>query len=96
MHAYMAWLTLNNLHCKLHPKLWQRAQQEFGGLKGHTCNLMALDSNTMTDQDGLLLPHFTPHPSHPVVSISLRKIYQVGPRFWSVPTFFRLSLSLSL
>ena len=92
----MAWLTLNNLHCKLHPKLWQRAQQEFGGLKGHTCNLMALDSNTMTDQDGFLLPHFTPHPSHPVVSISLRKIYQVGPRFWSVPTFFRLSLSLSL
>ena len=24
---------------------------------------MALDSNAMTDQDGSLLPHFTPHPS---------------------------------
>ena len=49
--------------CKLHPKLSQRVQQEFCGPKGHTCDLMALDSNGMTDQDGSLLPHFTPHPS---------------------------------
>ena len=49
--------------CKLHPKLWQRVHQEFCGPKGHTCELMALDSNAMTEQDGSLLPHFTPHPS---------------------------------
>ena len=30
---------------------------------------------------------------NPVVSISLRKIYQVEPRFWSTLTFSRLSLS---
>ena len=41
---------LTTLDCKLHPK-------------SHTCDLMALDSNAMTDQDGSLLPHFTPHPS---------------------------------
>ena len=54
---------LTTLDCKLHPKLWKRVQQEFGGPKGHTYDLMALDSNAMTDQDGSLLPHFTPHPS---------------------------------
>ena len=54
---------LTTLDCKLHPKLWQRVQQEFGGPKGHTCDLMALDSNAKTDPDGSLLPHFTPHPS---------------------------------
>ena len=30
---------------------------------------------------------------NPVVSISLRKIYQVEPRFWSTLTFSRLFLS---
>ena len=52
---------LTTLDCKLHPQLWQRVQ-EFGGPKGDTCDLMALDSNAMTDQDGSLLLHFTPHP----------------------------------
>ena len=40
-----------------------RVQQEFGGPKGHTCDLMALDSNAMTGQDGSLASHLTPHPS---------------------------------
>ena len=31
------------LDCKLHPRLWHRVQKEFGGPKGHTCDLMALD-----------------------------------------------------
>ena len=85
---------LTTLDCKLHPKLWQRVQQEFGGPKGHTCDLMALDSNAMTDQDGSCYPILRPtHRRNPVVSISLRKIYQVEPRFWSTLTFSRLSLS---
>ena len=54
---------LTTLDCKLHPKLWQRVQQEFGVPKGRTSDLMALDSKAITDQDGSLLPHFTPHPS---------------------------------
>ena len=54
---------LTTLDCKLHPRLWHRVQKEFGSPKGHTCDLMALDSNSMTYQDGSPLPHFTPHPS---------------------------------
>ena len=54
---------LTTLDSKLHPELWEKIQQEFGGPKGHTCDLMALDSNAMTDQDGSPLPHFTPRPS---------------------------------
>lgn len=54
---------LTTLNCKLDPKSWQRVQQEFGGSKGHTFDLMALDSDALTHQDGSLLPHFTPQPS---------------------------------
>ena len=54
---------LTTLDCKLHPRLWQRIQKEFAGPKGHTCDLMALDSNSMTYHDGSPLPHFTPQPS---------------------------------
>ena len=32
-------------------------------MEGHTCNLMALDSNCMTNAHGYSLPHFTPIPS---------------------------------
>ena len=51
------------LDCKLHPHIWAKVQEEFGGQRGHACDLMALDSNVMTDRDGSPLPHFTPHPS---------------------------------
>ena len=54
---------LTTLDCKLHPDIWAKVQNEFGGHWGHTWNLMALDSNVMTDRDGSPLPHFTPHPS---------------------------------
>ena len=54
---------LTSMDCKLHPDVWERVQRDFGGPQGHTCDLMALDSNAMTDQDGALLPHFTPYPS---------------------------------
>ena len=43
---------LTTLDCKLHPDMWAKVQKEFGGQKGHTCDLMALDSNVMTDRDG--------------------------------------------
>ena len=55
------WLT--NMDCKLHPDIWGRVQRKFGGSQGHTCDAMALDSNAMADQEGVLLSHFTPHTS---------------------------------
>ena len=45
----------------LHPTIWSIVQREFGGISGHTCDLMALDSNAMCDSQGNSLPHFTPH-----------------------------------
>ena len=86
---------LTTLDCKLHPKLWQRVQQEFGGPKGHTCDLMALDSNAMTDQDGSLLPHFY---APPVAAILWCQFLCARSIKWSpvsgVPLRFPASLSL--
>lgn len=54
---------LSTLDSRLHPEIWDKVQREFAGLGGHTCDLMALDSNAMTDLNGDPLPHFTPHPT---------------------------------
>ena len=54
---------VSSLDCTLHPDLWQNVQREFSGQTGHTCNLMALDSNAMVDLQGNQLPHFTHHPA---------------------------------
>ena len=54
---------LSTLGSMLSPRLWGRVQSEFGGPGGHTCDLMALDSNVMKGFDGRSLPHFTPRPS---------------------------------
>jgi len=54
---------LSNMDSKLHPHLWEVVQNHFGGYNGHSIDLMALDSNTMTDLEGRRLPHFTPQPS---------------------------------
>ena len=53
---------LSHSDSKLSDGLWQIVQKEFGGREGHTCDLMALDSNSMTDAHGYSLPHFTPIP----------------------------------
>ena len=83
---------LTTLECKLHPKLFERVQQEFSGHKGHTCYFMALDLNAMTDLDGSLFQHFTLKLSlQSWVSTSLRNTYLVEPQFWSIPTSFHLS-----
>ena len=54
---------LTTRDCKLRPDIWAEVQEEFGGLRGYTCDLKALDSDVMTDRDGSPLPQFTPHPS---------------------------------
>ena len=53
-------LHMSHSDSKLSDGLWQIVQKEFGGREGHTCDLMALDSNSMTDAHGYSLPHFTP------------------------------------
>ena len=54
---------MSSVENKLHPTLWDVVQSEFGGSEGHTVDLMALDSNAMTDLSGVPLSHFTPCPS---------------------------------
>lgn len=56
---------LSRADCKLSPRLWSRLQSspDFGGPLGHSCDLMALDSNAQTDLKGFPLPHFTPYPT---------------------------------
>ena len=54
---------LSSLDYMLAPNTWNEVQQEFGGVECHSCDLLALDSNVMTDKLGQPLPHFTPYPS---------------------------------
>ena len=54
---------MSSADSKLRPALWDVVQREFGGTQGHTIDLMALDSNVMTDLSGVPLSHLTPHPS---------------------------------
>ena len=50
---------------KLAFHLWHRLQSHpsFGGTYGHSVDLMALDSNSQSDLNGVPLPHFTPYPT---------------------------------
>jgi len=62
---------LSSLDYMLAPKIWNGVQKEFGGVEGHLCDLMALDSNVMTDKLGQPLPHFTPYPSPDSMGVNL-------------------------
>ena len=54
---------LSSLDYTLTPEIWDEVQLRFGGGQGHTCDLIALNSNAMPDRLGRPLPHFTPYPS---------------------------------
>lgn len=54
---------LSPLDCQLSEESRKVVQEQFGGPAGHTCDLMALDSNVMKDIHGNPLAHFTPWPS---------------------------------
>ena len=45
---------------KLSFSAWAQVEQAFGGVTGHTFDLMALDSNAVIGRDGVQLPHFSP------------------------------------
>ena len=54
---------------------------------------MALDSNAMTDQDGALLPHFTPYPSPQSCGVNIfAQDLSSGAPFLKHPYVFPLSL----
>ena len=57
--------------CSLSPRLWLDVQQIFGGVKGHTIDLMALDSNTQCDVHGNPLPHFSPVANPGALAVNL-------------------------
>ena len=40
-----------------------KVQKLFGGPRGHSLDLMSLDSNAQCDRDGKPLPHFAPYPT---------------------------------
>lgn len=55
----------------LSPRLWEVVEQTFDKAQGHTCDLMALDSNAMRDRSGVCLPHFTPYPSAESLGVNM-------------------------
>ena len=59
------------LDSRLSNSVWRVVEDEFGGPTGHTCDLMALDSNVMKDRLGNPLPHFTPYLSPGSLGVNL-------------------------
>ena len=54
---------LSKMDDSLTKKVWEWLDWCFGGKKGHTLDLFALDVDAMCDRQGNKLPHFTPAPS---------------------------------
>ena len=46
-------------------------RRNLGGDKGHSCDLIPLDSNALKDRMGNSLPHFTPVPSPDSAGVNL-------------------------
>lgn len=63
--------SLSPLDCKLAPEVWDKVQKELSGAEGHSCDLMALDSNAMANKLGYPLPHFTPYPSPDSMGVNM-------------------------
>ena len=62
---------LSSFDYTLTSEIWNEVQLRFRDEKGHSCDLMALDSNTMPDRLGCPLPHFTPYPSPCSIGVNL-------------------------
>ena len=65
---------LSSLDYTLTSEIWNEVQMRFGGEKGRSCDLMALDSNAMSDRLECPLPYFTPYPSPCSIGLNLHKI----------------------
>jgi hypothetical protein len=55
----------------LSPRLWFIVQRTFGGVGGHMCDLMALDSNAQHDLHKIQLPHFAPVSTPYALAVNL-------------------------
>ena len=51
---------LSRTDSKLSAEAFVSVDHAFGGVTGHSFDLMALDSNAVMGKDGKPLPHFTP------------------------------------
>ena len=88
---------LSTMDTKLCPALWKVVEQQFGGPTGHTCDLIALDSNAMKDRFGKSLPHFTPcqTPASSGVNLFAQDLFRYEP-FLERPYFFPPSILVGL
>ena len=88
---------LSVLDCSLSRRLWLIVQRTFGGPSGHTCDLMALDSNAQCDLHGYPLPHFAPvlTPNAMGVNVFAQSITSAGSSIFPV-VMFSLLLPLFL
>ena len=62
---------LSSLDYTLASEMWNEVKLTSRGGQGHSCDLMALDSNAMSDRLRHHLPHFTPHPSPGSIGVIL-------------------------
>ena len=62
---------LSSFDYTLTSEIWNEVQLRFRGEMGHSCDLMAIDSNTMLDRLGCPLLHFTPYPSPCSIGVNL-------------------------
>ena len=81
--------TLSRSDSMLAPEAWIKIQNRFGGARGHSVDLMALDSNTQPDLDGKPLPHFAPCASpHAAGSNFFAQPVGVPAELWRNPYIF--------
>ena len=52
-------------------RIWSTVQSVFGGPRGHTCDLMTLDSNAQRNTNGIPLPHIAPVPTPQAMGANL-------------------------
>ncbi|KAJ7384821.1 hypothetical protein OS493_019498 [Desmophyllum pertusum] len=55
----------------LAPRIWSIVQRVFGGPGGHTCDLMARDSNAQRDDNGIPLPYIAPMATPQALGVNL-------------------------
>ena len=70
---------------RLTDMIWTVVQREFGGPDGHTCDLMALESNALRDYSGNHLPFFSPWPSPGALGMNLSQYPAVMRRPFVFP-----------
>ncbi|MES9880230.1 MAG: reverse transcriptase domain-containing protein [Sedimenticola sp.] len=80
--------SITKLDSMLSDSSWGKIQSYFGSATGHTFDLMALDSNCMTDIEGNVLPHFTPHPTPNSSGVNMfAQILDKGGNLYVFPPF---------